>query len=61
MKKQILNLGKRLNREDLQQVKGGRAFLDCNDFCNSTRPENRDDYIQHQLLRYGLDWSHCVC
>ena len=60
MKKQILNLGKRLNRKDQQETKGGRMFFDCADFCRSSW-RDRDFYIQDQMEKYGLDWSHCVC
>ncbi|MDX8552461.1 hypothetical protein MK851_02335 [Tenacibaculum sp. 1B UA] len=60
MKKQILNLGKRLSRKDQEEIKGGRAFFDCEDFCRSSW-RDRDYYIQDQIENYGLDWSHCVC
>ncbi|MDY0780303.1 hypothetical protein [Tenacibaculum sp. IB213877] len=60
MKKQILNLGKTLNRKEQQEVKGGRLFFDCDDFCRSSW-RDRDYYIQDQLEKYGVDWSHCVC
>ena len=60
MKKQVLNLGKRLSKKDQQEIKGGRPFMDCEDFCNSSW-RDRDLYIQHQLERYGLDWSYCAC
>ncbi|KAB1155152.1 MULTISPECIES: hypothetical protein [Tenacibaculum] len=60
MKKQILDLGKVLNKKDQQEIKGGRMFFSCADFC---RTSWRDPayYIQSQLELYGLDWSHCVC
>ncbi|TYP99908.1 hypothetical protein C7447_101515 [Tenacibaculum adriaticum] len=59
MKKQILNLGKRLSREDQQEIKGGFPFIDCDQFCNISG-NNPEFYLQDQL-KYGLDWSHCVC
>ncbi|WP_237277638.1 hypothetical protein [Tenacibaculum ovolyticum] len=60
MKKQILNLGKKLNKKDQQEIKGGRIFFDCTDFCRSSWSD-RNYYIQHQLEEYGIDWSHCSC
>lgn len=60
MKKQILSLGKKLNKKDQQEIKGGRIFFDCADFCRGSW-RDRNYYIQHQLERYGIDWSHCSC
>ncbi|MEE3999086.1 hypothetical protein V1T75_01960 [Tenacibaculum sp. FZY0031] len=63
MKKQILNLGKTLNRKEQQEVKGGFPFSSCEQFCSFTwrGEEDRQLYLEHQLNTYGLDWSHCVC
>ncbi len=63
MKKQILNLGKTLNRDEQKQIKGGFPFSSCDQFCQFTwRGEaDRQLYLQHQLERYGLDWSNCAC
>ncbi|WP_422089799.1 hypothetical protein [Tenacibaculum ovolyticum] len=60
MKKQILNLGKKLNKKDQQEIKGGRIFFDCTDFCRSSWSD-RNYYLRHQLEQYGIDWSHCSC
>jgi hypothetical protein len=62
MKKQILNLGKRLSKKDQGEIKGGRMFYNCQDFCRTAwREGDREFYIQDQMEKYGLDWSHCVC
>ncbi len=60
MRKQILNLGKKLKKEEQEVIKGGRIFFDCNDFCRSSW-RDREYYIQIQLEQYGIDWSHCSC
>lgn len=60
MKKQILKLGKRLNRKEQQEIKGGFPFVNCDQFC-SAGGNDPDYYLQHQLEAYGLDWSYCVC
>ncbi len=60
MKNQISNLGKTLTRNQQQEVKGGRMFFDCDDFCR-TSWRDRSYYLNHQLEQYGLDWSHCTC
>ena len=62
MKEQILNLGKVLNKKEQEEIKGGRPFFSCADFCRTSwRDGDREYYIQDQLQKYGLDWSHCVC
>ena len=59
MKKQILNLGRRLTRKEQQEIKGGYPFMDCDQFCSVSGDD--PSYLLHQLEAYGLDWSHCVC
>jgi len=61
MKKQISILGKRLKKEEQQQIKGGFIFMDCDHFCDFTRGKDADRYLEHQLERYGISWYHCRC
>lgn len=60
MKKEILKVGKRLSRKEQQEIKGGLPFLNCKQFCDYSW-DDPAYYLQQQLERHNLDWSHCSC
>jgi len=61
MKKQILTIGKTLNKKEQQEIKGGRAFWGCDDFCHYARRDGRAYHTDYQLRNFGQDFSSCSC
>ncbi|WP_348702397.1 hypothetical protein [Tenacibaculum sp. 190524A02b] len=61
MKKQILNLGKSLTKNEQVTINGGGPLVGgCDDIC--MRPEShRQSLIDDQLRRFGIDYSNCDC
>ncbi|CAL2087612.1 conserved protein of unknown function [Tenacibaculum sp. 190524A02b] len=61
MKKQILNLGKSLTKNELKTVNGSGPIPDgCITICVYPEPQ-RQDIINDQLRRFGYDYSNCNC
>ncbi|GAB5526942.1 MAG: hypothetical protein Roseis2KO_48140 [Roseivirga sp.] len=46
MKKQILNIGKALNKNEQTQVKGGVNCLQCQSYCMANNPNDRQGYVE---------------
>jgi len=61
MKKQILKLGKNLNKREQQEIKGGRAFYSCEDFCWFASRDGAQYHLDYQSRMFGLGWYHCTC